>query len=564
MAPTVSDRYPILDLLRAGRENATLITPPNGSLDVEASRIAEAVRARYNIELAILAGDKALKDLPTPHAIALGCLADNPFIESLYFCWNTLIDRWYPGTGGWVIQFVSSPRQQGDHVLILGGSDRQGVQDATTRFIQQLQTNRTAGLSWQLDVQLGEDHLPLPEDRLDQLGTAASPLLTPESVPPDRPYASGFTHGSVRDHLLRLGMYGPHADNFHLSRSSQLGLRYLYTGDLKDAEHYRQILLKEVRSGTVQKLYHYKSIRMFQVWSLLSACLVFSDVDRQEISLAIRTYLLEESGIASLKLIREMSRETEIFSRHHACDALNLWIGADWLYRHTGESRWLNDRSVADAYFEAQSGTDVSLTGLTEGYASYLEVYLEWMLLSCPEQITDDPDIRLWGQRLKGLCTNTGQLVRGPQTDESRYPYNLMRKLAYLFKDGTYLFVANLRVHQVERGMDRVLQFSAGQAYAGDIEPAQPKSATGFFAYPANERLRRWKAPSIDPTKGFDRAAAGRPMTITLWSSACAAVAKACPTSAHSPPMNVSASASLLPMPFPCFPPVPARGGSRD
>ena len=389
--------------------------------------------------------------------------------------------------------------------MLLGGSDRQGVRGATDRFIEQLKTNEKGHISWQYEVQLGEGHLPLPEDRLDCLGTAASPILTPESDLPERPYESGFVGGSARDHLLRLGMYGPHADNFHLCRASQLGLRYLYTGRVEDAERYRQILLEEVRSGVVQKLYHYKSVRMFQLWALLSDCPVFDD-DREEISRAIRVYLLEESGVANMDAIREVSKEVEIFSRHHACDALNLWVGADWLWRQTGESRWLDSRAVADAYFEAQAGTDVPLTGLTEGYASYLEVYLEWMLLSCPDRIADDPHIRLWARRVMGLCTNLGQLVVGPQTDESRYPYHLMRKLAYLLSDGCYLFVANLRERQVQRGMDRVVQFSAGQAYAGDVEAREPEEEIGLIIYPMNERLRQWKAPSIK--KGFDRAVA--------------------------------------------------------
>ncbi|MBT3603000.1 MAG: PQQ-binding-like beta-propeller repeat protein [Candidatus Latescibacteria bacterium] len=497
-----------LNLAQAGQKNAVIVTPPDGSLNNEAEQLVHSVRAHYNVQLDILSGDQAVQALPTQHAIALGCLADNPFIASLYYRWNTLADRWYPGTNGWLIQFIPSPNKQGDHVLILGGSDPQGVREATHQFIEQLQTNPNGQIPWQLQVQLGQGHLPLPQDRMDCLGTAASPILTPESALPEKPYESGFTGDSISNHLLRLGMYGPHADNYHFSRSSQLGLRYLYTGDLEDAKAYHQTLLEEMRSGALQTLYHYKSIRMFQLWSLLNPCPVFTDTDRDEITQAIRTYLIEESGIATINLIQETSKETEIFSRHHACDALNLWVGADWLYRLTGEAKWLTDRTIADTYFQAQSGTDVPLTGLTEGYASYLEVYLEWMLLSCPNKIANDPHINLWAQRVMGLCTNTGQLVTGPQTDASRYPYNLMRKLAHLLNDGRYLFVANLREHQVKQGMDRVLQFSAGQAYRGDIEAREPKNEIGLRITPTNERLRQWQAPSIKPNQGFDRATA--------------------------------------------------------
>jgi hypothetical protein len=499
--------HPFLELVRKGKAGATVVIPTDGSLDDEARKIVQAVYDQYSVELAVITGDQALKKLPTQHAIALGCLANNSFIESLYFQWSTLVDRWYPGTGGWVLQMIPSPHKQGNHVLLLGGSDTQGVITATARFIDQLKSYKDGRISWQLEVQLGDSHLPLPEDRMDCLGTAASPILIPESALPDKPYQSGFTGGSEHDHLIRLGMYGPHADNFHLSRSSQLGLRYLYTGRIEDAEKYRETLLKETRSGSLQKLYHYKSLRMFQLWPLLRDSPVFSDEERKEITQAICHYLLEESGVANMKEIKETSTGPDIFNRHIACDALNLWIGADWLWRQTGEIQWLDDRAVADTYFEFQSDTDVPLTGLTEGYATYLEVYLEWMLLSRPSQILENPHIRLWAQRTMSLCTNTGQLVLGPQTDGARYPYNLMRKLAYLLDDGSCLFVANLRRHQVRQGIDRVMQFSAGQAYAGDIEARQPDDV-GLHAFPMNERLRQWKAPSIETGKGFDRAVA--------------------------------------------------------
>lgn len=499
------DSHPFLEIVRAGGPGVTVIMPPDGKGDGEAGRIVPAVRARYGVKVPVMTGDRALQGLSTSHAIALGCLSDNPFIEALYLRWNTLVDRWYPGSGGYVVQMIPSPYRRNHHVLILGGSDPQGVSTATDYFLDQLETNDTGRISWQLKVQLGEGHSPLPEDRMDLLGTATSPISIPESILPEKSYTSAFKGGLARDHLLRLGMYGPHADNFHLCRSSQLGLRYLYTGNLEDAHAYRRIFLEEIKTGITEKLYHYKSMRMFQLWALLGACPVFDDDDRKIINKAIQTYLLEESGIANMDAIRAQTRKSEIFNRHQACDALNLWIGADWLWRQTGASQWIEDRSVADAYFEAQAGTDVPLTGLTEGYATYLEVYLEWLLLKCPDRIAHDAHIRLWAERVMSLCTNTGQLVLGPQTDESRYPYHLMRKLAYFLNDGRFLFVADLRERQVRRGMDRVMQFSAGQAYAGDVEPCMPRDEVGLKMYPMNERLRQWKAPSIQPEEGFDR-----------------------------------------------------------
>lgn len=502
----MSDSGPRLELLVDGVAEATLAVPGDGSLDADAQRIVHAVHQRHGVTLDVRA-DVDLADSPQ-HVIALGCLADNPLIETLCARYVCLVDRWYPGQGGSVLQFVASPIRNGQHILVVGGSDADGVQRATDRLTEQIESSDTGQLPWCLDVELGHTHLPLPHDRIDALGTATSPIPTPEGAMPTAPYEPAFEGGSAQDHLLRLGMYGPHADNYHLSRSSQFGLRYLYTGQADDADRYRRALLQEIESGVLQQLYHYKSLRMFQLWSTLGDSPVFTAEDRQHVSSAIQRYLLQESGVANLKAIRHGTRHDQIFNRHVACDALNLWAGADWMWRSTGDDEWLSHRDVADAYFEAQAGTDVPLTGLTEGYGSYLEVVLEWMLLSRPDRIRSDTHIRLWAERVIGLCTNTGQLVVGPQTDPNRYPYHLLRRLAHLLDDRRYLYVAELRQRQVRRGVDRVTQFSAGPAWAGDVQPQVPEHNAGLTVYPVNERLRQWQAPSIAADVGFDRAVA--------------------------------------------------------
>lgn len=498
---------PVLDLIQDGRAAVTIITAPDGSHDEAANRVAAAIKDQFGIEPAILAATQSLTELPTPHVIALGCLADNPYIEYLYYGWHTLVDRWYPGDGGWVIQTLFSPQRPGNHVVLLGGTHASGVDSAADQFITSLKTYSGSQIPWSFEVQLGDSHLPLPEDRIDALGTSPSEIEIPESALPEKPYASAFKGGSPQNHLLRLGMYGPHADNYHICRSSEFGLRYLYSGLAADADRYRETLLSEVRSGVLQKLYHYKSLRMFQLWSIFGLSSVFTAEESVEITAAIQRYLIEESGIANRKEISADGKDWNIFNRHTACDALNMWIGTDWLWRLTDDNEWLKKRAEADAYFESQAGVDVPLTGLTEGYASYLEVYLEWMLLSRPNQIESNRHISLWAERVMALCTNTGELVLGPQTDVFRYPYNLLRKLAHILNDGRYLFVADLREKRVLAGMDRLLQFSAGQAYAGDNAPREPESGQ-LIITPMNERLRRWIAPTITENQGFDRAVA--------------------------------------------------------
>ncbi|MBT3376286.1 MAG: PQQ-binding-like beta-propeller repeat protein [Lentisphaerae bacterium] len=494
-------------LTRDGVSNVVLSVPENGSCNEATELLREGLIARFGKDVPVVTGIPSFTDAPGRNVIALGCLANNTCIAALYLKFRTLVDRWYPGTGGYVLQSVHPAGNAGPDTLILGGSDSEGALMAVRSLLRKLSAAPDGTIDWQLEVALGERHLPLPDDRIDVLGTAASPIVTPTSLPPPEPYRSGFLAGPIEPHLLRLGMYGPHANNSHFCRSAQFGLRYLYTGDAADAARYRDALLEEIQLGVIRQLYHYKSIRTFQLWELLSPSPIFSDTDRATIDEALLDYLLHGTGVAAVAKLQTQSTGTGIFDRHTACDALNLWFGASYFSRLTGEPKWNQYRQIADQYFLKQAGTDVPYTGLTEGYATYLEVYLEWLLNSHPQWVTEDPHITLWADRVVGLCTNQGTFVVGAQTEETRYCYGLMRKLGFLLRDGRYLFVSTLRERFVARtGDDRIGQFSAGQAYAGDTRPEPPNDMLGLTVFPMNERLRQWKTPELPRDAGFDRA----------------------------------------------------------
>ena len=481
--------------------DAVIVASPQ--YETAAALLATAVAERFGVIL------PRVEEGPEPNraVLALGCLVDNAVIRTAYLRYRTLVDRWYPGEDGSVLQSIHCPDPEGAPILVVGGSDSAGVMAAAKRLATRIGSLTEPRLPWLLDVVLGKRHLPLPEDRIDVLGTATSPVITPESRVPDGPYVSAYAGGNVQDHLLRLRMFGPHVDNCHFSRSSQFGLRFLYTGCHADGNRYRQALLTEIQQGVLHQLYHYKSIRMFQLWELLSPSDVFADDDRCTITAAIREYLTTGTGIAAVARIRDACTGKGIFNRHLACDALNLWLGADYFARLTSDSSWREHRDVAAAYFASQAGTDVPITGLTEGYFSYLSVYLEWMVLTRPEAIRDDPHLRQWAERCIGLVANQGTMVVGVQTDEARFGYSLMRQLAFLLADGRYLTIANLREQAVHRGMDRLAEFSGGQAYAGDLVPQPVGDHVGLRVFPANERLRLWQAPDTCPDASFDRAA---------------------------------------------------------
>ena len=162
--------------------HATIVTPVDGSANQCAEQIAHAVRKRCGVELSMVSGERQVE---TQHVIVLGCLANNPFIEQLYLRGQTLVDRWYPGTGGYVVQMVARAHGLEGCALVLGGSDPPGIAAATAAFLPLVAEHADGSIPWLLKVELGPAHLPLPEDRIDALGTSTSPVPTPESAPPE-------------------------------------------------------------------------------------------------------------------------------------------------------------------------------------------------------------------------------------------------------------------------------------------------------------------------------------------------------------------------------------------
>jgi hypothetical protein len=62
-------------------------------------------------------------DLPKGHRILVGTVHTNPLIARLYRRKHTLVDDFFPGPGGWVVQTVHNPGNVGFNVIIVGLSD---------------------------------------------------------------------------------------------------------------------------------------------------------------------------------------------------------------------------------------------------------------------------------------------------------------------------------------------------------------------------------------------------------------------------------------------------------
>ena len=78
--------------------------------------------------------DSDASDLSMGHGILVGTVHTNPLIARLYRRKHTLVDDFFPGRGGWVIQTVHNPGNVGFNTIIVGLSDPDMIGETLDAF----------------------------------------------------------------------------------------------------------------------------------------------------------------------------------------------------------------------------------------------------------------------------------------------------------------------------------------------------------------------------------------------------------------------------------------------
>jgi hypothetical protein len=91
------------------------------------------------------------------NAIMLGNICVNRALIPLYHLYYVLTDGDYPGRGGYEVRTVHDPWGLGTNVVLLGGSDIEGVKESVKVFMSLIKSGRTISLKRLLLVKLGEN-----------------------------------------------------------------------------------------------------------------------------------------------------------------------------------------------------------------------------------------------------------------------------------------------------------------------------------------------------------------------------------------------------------------------
>lgn len=158
--------------------NSTVIVAPHDECRPLAEKFAEDLQARHGIELPIWSDhDTEKPGVAAKNRIALGNLANNQLIERLYCRSYTNVDIRYPGTGGYVVQTVHNPDGTGSNIIVLGGSNKHGVEEAAKCFLDHVEKrDGRCSVPRILDVKLGNEFAGFVPDEPSISGKAPSPF----------------------------------------------------------------------------------------------------------------------------------------------------------------------------------------------------------------------------------------------------------------------------------------------------------------------------------------------------------------------------------------------------
>lgn len=165
-------------------DKAVMIVAPQGAAYARAAAdLIAAIKERSGNAPRLLADTAPISDMGVGPMILLGNLMDSAAIRRLYFGCRDFTDYAFPSPGGFVVRTVHDPLGTGGHVVILGGSDAEGVRLAAKWLADYVGKNGPE-LGYVNIVKLGkfakeirgptEAYLTMPTDKWPRVGGSGS------------------------------------------------------------------------------------------------------------------------------------------------------------------------------------------------------------------------------------------------------------------------------------------------------------------------------------------------------------------------------------------------------
>ena len=422
-------------LVSDGAPAAVIVVPADARYDAALERIQRALQARSGVRLPVRRGvaDPA-KQLADTHVIALGNMSSNPFIYKLYCQWYCLLDLKYPGKGGYVVRSVHNPYATGRNVILVGGSDDQGVARAADRFCALLPKGKTVKLGWLLDVGLGEG-MDLPKV------VRADGHLMLENNPRGEIRSWRSAGRSNPDGKKKAG-----ARHFGWNPISIAGMLYYMTGDQSYMDYFKSIAMPDPKNlpPAVRKLHgleaeperpmvqmsEYYCFLLDCVWDLIEESPLLSNADRLHITrelLAHQLWRKQYGGTDNYNFVRHTP------GRHTGYHLMCMYTGTRYLSKYYPHPKWDQRLSSIRKSFHTFIEYPAWPSDALYWMSSHFQYVHDFFCMDGYDEFVKSGAARAYMRLLDVL--NTGEYVDNSNQDLSPFLLNLC---SYMLDDPRY------------------------------------------------------------------------------------------------------------------------------
>lgn len=375
------------------------------------------------------------------HLIAIGNLCTNKLIERLYYQWYTNVDVGYPGQGGHVARSIHDPWGTGHNVILVGGSDDQGVAAAAEAFLGAVRSNgREASIGWLGDIRLGRE--------------------------------------ARRQMESRPHYRGPICD---------LGFKYYFSGEERYGKSWRDELLKRAALPDPYLGSHIWAWPPLALWDLLEESPIFSDADRLLLTNLFLGWV-DSDEVYNFTDFRRDLRDGNLTQPHRTGSALACFFGGRYFKKYYGVKKanlWL---AAAKKYFEPQMTSSKTLDEPEACTAESLGAggLFTYAVASGDLRCFENGIMRQAADRVAMCCNNLGVMAAFADTQSfNSVPGDFFSRLAHYYRDGGYEFMARRRnpwrdeCKPVWREYENVTP-----TYHTDVQPHEPTHLCGVKVAP--------------------------------------------------------------------------------
>lgn len=459
---TLKEMHEQIPLVADGEALCAIVVPASGAYQAAAEAVQQAIRQGTRVTVPIVRDDDPVAAIPlTRHLIVLGNRSTNRTSSALYDLFYSLVDLKYPGKGGHVVRTVHNPFGNGFSVVIVGGSDVTGVNDAARALSARLRQSARPGslrLGWTMITRLGAGLKPNPDVR------------TAETWDDSKMYgATGyFGWNSISKRMAMYYMWGDEFSAREVVRLAFPDAQALKEIDEIDGERIEN--KKDPLAGT----YHYNSHMMMLFWDLIEESPVFTDEERLRITNAFARQLKHRLGEGIYQLTRPPRL---LSSRHGQWAAISHYVLGRYFNKYYPSPLWAQCQRGGELAFQSLHKT-AWLAGESDNlfwYNTALAPILVYMVLTGDRK-------PLEVGTLQELLRNQEVLISGLVPDENLRgcAMTYLNQAAYLTGDGRWI------TYRDRCEVDTDI-FRLGQSFWPDdsIQATQPTDLVGKWTIAA-------------------------------------------------------------------------------